>query len=546
MSEIDYADHVKRYLDEAGVRAEKVEERTFPGELWVIATVPREMLLLAQSTAGALENELNALSGEPEYPITVTFRTPPEITKKAEDSHRRGKLSNPAVDQLIQLLEARSRTSDALPSLKYNEDPRAGLTAIGASRHHIIYGRRGVGKTALMLEAKRISERDGHVTVWLNAHTFRQAGPAGAFLFVAEAVTTALIKHAGSSQSENFSRLRSLNDAIARIRKEGAPSGEAVTSILPDLNTALRPILREELIRLFVYIDDFYLFPIADQPRLLDYITGMLRDCNGWLKLASIERLTRPFEPSSKLGIEIPHDASKIDLDLTLEDPSSTQRFLESVLSDYTIAAGLRKPSSLAGREALGRLALASGGVPRDYLNLFASAIVVARENRADPQEVGKEDVSGAARRSAQSKKRDLEQDVSSQNSEALLTGLERLSKNVQSHGYTFFRVDIEQKSRPGYEILAQLVDLRFAHLIQASLSDQHKGGVKYEVYMLDLSEFSDVRLKRGLHVLDLESGQWSLRQTGAARSMKKLKGTQVRDELRQSPLVDVNELVDE
>lgn len=84
------------------------------------------------------------------------------------------------------------------------------------------------------------------------------------------------------------------------------------------------------------------------------------------------------------------------------------------------------------------------------------------------------------------------------------------------------------------------IVDLRFAHVVQASLSDQHKSGVRYEAYVLDLSEYSDVRLKRGLHVLDLEDGRWTLRLTGQARFKQSLTGELLRDQLRQSPIVDI------
>ncbi|MET8382346.1 hypothetical protein ABZV14_04985 [Streptosporangium canum] len=543
MSDTSYIAFVKRSLAEAGIATEKVEERLFPGELWLIAFVARESLLLAQSMAGSIEEGLNSLSLDGDFSITVTFRAPPEPPTSSSSTTRRGKLASQQVDQLIQLLEARSRTSDALPSLRYIEDPRAGLAAVKTSRHHIIYGRRGVGKTALMLEAKRHAEGQGYVTAWLNAQIFRRTSPSAAFLVVAETVIDALLRHGGTSQSDAFAQLRQVNQTITQARETRLYTNIDVDNILANLNKALRPILREDLVRLYVYIDDFYFFPIAEQPLLLDYISAMLRDCNGWLKIASIERLTRPFEPSSKLGIEIPHDASKIDLDLTLEEPSSTQAFLESILVDYTTAAGITKLSHIAGKAALGRLALASGGVLRDYITLFASSIVVAREKRLDPQEVGKEDVSGAARKSADSKKRDLEQDAS-ENSGLLLSTLERLSAQVQGERHTFFRVDFNQKSHPGYEVLAQLVDLRFAHLIQANLSDQHKGGVKYEVYMLALSEFSDVRLKRGLYILDLENGEWSLRLTGKAKSIRKLRGTQFRDALRQAPLVDVDDLV--
>jgi hypothetical protein len=537
-----YADRITQTLNEAGISSTRIDERTFPGERWFIVWIAEDALTTAQSLAGSIEGELNSLVATEHESFVVTFRPNPEVEKGLASDKIQGPLSGTRVDQLIQLLEARSRTSDALPSLKYVEDPRASLAAIGASRHHLVYGRRGVGKTALLLEAKRLAERQGHVTIWLNAKPLRRLNAGSAFLVVAEAVLASLIKHAGTSQGESFARLKEASERVSNLRAKEGISESLVGEIFADLNRSLRAVLRESLVRLYLFIDDFYYFPLELQFQLLDYIAGMLSDCNAWLKVASIERLTRPFEPSSRMGLEVPHDASKIDLDVTLEDPGSAQKFLESVLSNYMATAGINGPSSIARDTALGRLVLGSGGVPRDYLNLFASSIVSAR-SRPKAREIGKEDVSDAAGRAARGKKRDLEQDVSSETSGALLAALEGLSGRVKSAGYTYFRIDISQKYHPFYEVLAKLVDLRFAHLIQSSLSDQHKAGVKYEVYILDLSEFTDVRLKRGLHVLDLENGHWTYRQSGKAGTTKKLTGTLFRDQLRQAPIIDLEEL---
>ncbi|MEU7098574.1 ATP-binding protein [Streptomyces longwoodensis] len=518
----------------------RVEERSFPGERWFLVWVDEDSIAAAQSLAGAIEQELNSVHDTENESLAVTFRPHRADVEKPMTSMPKSALASSKVDQLIQLLEARSRTSDALPSLKYMEDPRASLAAIGASRHHLVYGRRGVGKTALLLEAKRLAEREGHVTAWMNAHTLRLMDPSAAFLLIAETVLTSLVQHAGTSQGDSFARLKNLSEKITSLRAAEGDAGLGKT--IADLNTGLRTVLRAGIVRLYLYLDDFYLFPISAQPHLLDYVTSMLRDCDGWLKVASIERLTRPFEPSSHIGIEIPHDASKIDLDVTLEDPEATQKFLESVLTNYTETVGIAKPSSITRSAALGRLILGSGGVPRDYLNLFASSIVAAR-SRTNAREVGQEDVADAAGKAARGKLRDLEQDVSADNADSLTSALEYLSSYVRGEGYTYFRVDVAQKSLPAYETLARLVDLRFAHLIQSTLSDQHRQGVKYEAYILDLSQYSDVRLKRGLHVLDLEDGKWTFRLSGKANTQKKLKSTLFRDELRRSPVLDLKEL---
>lgn len=540
MTKSDYESRIARVLNDAEIPIVRVEERSFPGETWFLVWVNEDSIAAAQSLAGAIEQELNAAHVVENQSVAVTFRPHRTDVEKPRASTQKGILASAKVDQLIQLLEARSRTSDALPSLKYMEDPRASLAAIGASRHHLVYGRRGVGKTALLLEAKRLAEKGGHVTTWMNAHTLRYLDTPAAFLVIAETVLNSLIHHAGTSQGDSFSRLKEVSEKVASLRGSGQPVDLGET--LAELNGALRAVLRADIVRLYLYLDDFYLFPLASQPRLLDCLAGMLRDCDGWLKIASIERLTRPFEPSSRMGIEIPHDASKIDLDVTLEDPAATQKFLESVLTNYTETVGIAKPSSMTRNAALGRLLLASGGVPRDYLNLFASSIVAAR-SRPNSREIGQEDVADAAGRASRGKLRDLEQDVSAESADTLISTLEYLSSFVRGEGYTYFRVDAAQKSHPAYESLARLVDLRFAHLIQATLSDQHRQGVKYESYILDLSQYSDVRLKRGLKVLDLEDGRWTLRQSGKANTLKKLKRTLFRDELRRSPIVDLESL---
>lgn len=542
----DHVTYVRHALRDANVQIDEhdIQERTFPGERWIIVLVPEENLILAQSLAGSIERGLNSAGYSDESPFTVVFRPRPQESKSQTAAVRGGLLFTPQVDQLIQLLEARSRTSDALPSLKYVEDPRSGLAAVGASRHQLIYGRRGVGKTALLLEAKRRADKNGEVTVWLNAHVFRSLDASFAFLYVAELVLTSLAKHGGSSQGESFSRIKAKSEKVSNLQAREHIEKRNLGKIITDLNAVLRQVLRQGLVRLNIYIDDFYLFPMATQPYLLDYLFAMLRDTDGWLKVASIERFTRPYEPSSRIGLEIPHDASKIDLDVTLEDASGAQDFLESVLSNYTTTAGIGRPSRIASSQAIGRLVLASGGVPRDYLNLFASSIVAARQARPQiAQKVGREDVAVAAGRAAESKKTDLEKDVDAAASDSLLSALENLSSIVRAEGYSFFRIDIAQKSERGYGILGQLVDLRFVHIVHTALSDQHKSGKRYEAYTLDLSEYTDVRLRRNIRVLDLEEGQWLTRISGQAKTEQKLTATQLRDQLRRSPLVDVESL---
>jgi len=540
---------VAEFLAGSDITIISTEHRSFPGERWLLVSVSPGQVAAAQGMAGQIEERLAAHSDARDEAFVVMFRPGNDHETSDEepqrrDSARRGRLYEQTVDQLVQLLEARSRTSVALPSLRYVEDPRASLSAVAAPRHHVIYGRRGVGKTALLLEAKRHAEKQGHISAWINAHSLRRLNAVQASSAILEEMLEALLRAAGSSVAPRIRGLADLQKAIREARASDDSATE-LGAVLPDLNRSLKAVLQPDLVRLYLFLDDFYLINSEHQPYVLDTVAGALRDCDGWIKVASIERLSRIFEPSSRLGLEAPHDVSRIDLDVTLEDPAAAQRFLESVLQNYLESSGIPSPRRIAKRAALGRLVLASGGVPRDYLSLVASSIIVARDARPLAREIGREDVAVAAGQASQSKKRDLELDVTSEQSGELLAGLESLTTQVRGEGYTFFRVDLAAKSHRGYEVLGQLVDLRFAHLIHSALSDQHKAGVKYEGYALDLSEYSDVRLKRGLHVLDLEEGTWTWRLTGQERTYERLTGTQLRDRLRASPLVDVDRLLE-
>jgi hypothetical protein len=533
---------IRAQLEDAGLVAVAIEERKFPGETWHLVFVPPADLPAAQTLAGSIEMLLSTKEGD-DTTTSVVFRAREidEGSKPGSTPQATG-LAKPEVDNLIKLLEARSRTSDAVPSLRYMEDPRANLSTVATTRHQVVYGRRGVGKTAILLEARRQADATGHSTVWLNAHLFRGLPAEHAFLTVARAIFASLARDGGSSNNPLFAQLSEREVELKNALSSNETSPLAISTLLPLLNETLKGVLRPDLLRLYVYLDDFYLLPMGVQPQFLDYLAGMLRDTDGWIKVASIERLTKTYETSTHVGLEIPHDATKIDLDVTLEDPGAAQHFLEAVLDTYINTAGIKRVSAIAKTEALGRLVLASGGVPRDYLNLFSSSITVARANRRDAREIGREDVAQAAGQSARIKKRDLEQDVNRDYADSLIRAIGVLSDAVKGAGFGYFRVNIDQKSDEGYELLALLVDLRFAHLINASLSDNHKVGVRYEAYILDLSEWSDVRLKRNLNVLDLENGNWVYRLTGTKDSRRQLSGVQLRDRLRSSPVINVDD----
>lgn len=187
-------------------------------------------------------------------------------------------------------------------------------------------------------------------------------------------------------------------------------------------------------------------------------------------------------------------------------------------------------------------------GVPRDFLTLCAAAIQIARQ-RTNARQVGVQDVNNAAGRAAQIKLQELEEDAASAagRSQALLVALNKLRDFLLDEKHaTFLRIGFRDKeSRPDeYGLIQSLSDLRMLHIIHSSLSDAHEAGRRDEVYLLDLSQYSGSRLKRGLTVLDFQGSYLILRSPqGQPPPRKGETALQLLGLLRLGPLFELSRL---
>ena len=91
---------------------------------------------------------------------------------------------DPKATELANLLIARARTSERQPSLSYVPDTAQNILTAITPRHHLIFGRRGTGKTALMVEAKQRVESEGCLSYWINIHTHRGESANRIFVWI--------------------------------------------------------------------------------------------------------------------------------------------------------------------------------------------------------------------------------------------------------------------------------------------------------------------------------------------------------------------------
>jgi hypothetical protein len=499
---------VREAFSHAGVDLLDLSVREYPDETIFVVIVEEEDVGVA-AVVGNSADETLAAAG---FKAFVTVRRAEPAQARLRPSSTEGVHDDRATD-LVRLIAARSRTSEVQPSLHYVRDVAANISAATAARHHLIFGRRGAGKTALMVEARRVVADDGHLTIWQNLQTLRHESVGRIYYTIVERVCDVIaVFYRDSRLTPRVSVLAAeLQTRLARALVEDDVSEQDARRLVPEVQRLIQRFLESAGTRLYIFLDDFYFLARAEQPQLLDLLHGSVRDADAWLKVASIRHLTRWFQSDPPTGLQTGHDAALLDLDVTLQDPRRAKEFLETVLSNYARHAGVRRLSHLFAGGALDRLLLASGAVPRDYLTLGAGALARAQA-RSSARLVGTQDVNQAAGDAAQAKIQELEEDLAADHGSAAST-LEALALLkvfcLEEKRSTYFRVDLRDKdSRPEqYGALTSLLEVRLAHLIDPSVSDQRRAGERAEVFMLDLSQFAGARLKQGIRVLDLERG---------------------------------------
>lgn len=501
----------------AGIEPNAIEEKEYPEETIYVVYVDADELPAAVVIGNSLDRELEAAGLRA---FVVTRKSADAVTPQGRRPLTLG-VKDERATQLSQLITARSRTSEAQPALSYVRDSSANLASATAPRHTLIFGRRGAGKTALMLEAKRLTEADGDRVLWFNLQTHRWDPVLRVFLYWVRELCDLVI--VGSSHNVSQARVwaSDLSGAVDSLLAGSDVDKTAAQRVLPLVQRMMKRFHRVEGHRTFVYLDDFYFVATADQPLLLDLMHSALRDCDVWLKIASIKHLTRWYQTDPMLGLQTGHDAAVIDIDVTLQEPLRAKQFLEEILRRFAREAGVRSITTVVSPAALDRLVLASGAVPRDYLVLTANAVAHA-QTRAKSRLVGVQDVNQAAGDAGQVKVRELEDDVAANSGSAarILAGLSSLRRFcLDEEKFTYFRVDVRDKERHAsqYDLLVSLADLRLCHLVDPSVSATHAAGERSEVYMLDLSQFSGMRLKQNIRVLDLSGGLIVSKQTGVA-----------------------------
>lgn len=474
-----------------------------------------------------------------------------------------GRLAAPDVDALKNLILNSFRVRE-------NQNPvyvdlGGNLDRISAPQHQVIFGRRGSGKSCLFIHFLKSHEKDRVPPIYVLSDEFKRLTFPDVLIRLLIKIMDGIPtkgrwwKRILCMRTPTERRAKQLRTLLDMAEEADVTSGEKLTrkdanhvkaaeaglgvhtSLESSSEHSRSSSFRERKIETLerhlrdykdaiqaslktwgqsevaVLIDDFYLFPRDKQADIVDYLHRLLRDTNLYLKIGTIRhRTTLLRNDRQTIGVELGQDVEAISLDRTFEDLDATQSFLLQMLRKLAERERISDIDAFFNPEALQALTLASGGVPRDFLNIFVQAIDVARARQLPRWLTPKLVYGGAGRISYTQKLRNLKEDAGVDVDGLERTFVDLLKFCLSESKKTAFLIsqDDAQTHRTAHSLIQQLMDLKLIHVVEPDTSAASGRTGRFEAYTLDFALFNEPR-RRGIEIVEFWKRDESRRRLG-------------------------------
>lgn len=357
---------------------------------------------------------------------------------------------------------------------------------IYSDANHIVFGRRGAGKSSLILYAANKAKNDSVPFVWIALQQYRGRKD----LQVIPQILYEIVDAVGEYEQGDSARIQRLKERVGKLEDKGLElTSEEIDIFLPVFSRDLLAFVKEKS-KLFVFFDDLHLVDLELQPYLLSTIYSFARGNDIFLKIATIENLSKLFSERTQEGLQTPGDAQVIRLDHSLVDPSAALKHIKTILNSYVAYVGIPSIASLCGKNVIERLIWVSAGVPRDAIYIFNNSITKAIAQGR--KEVAVMDVNMAAAESLTEKEKNLSEDISGEQNDVktLIDDIRKYCiKDIKQNA---FLIHIEPNNSK-YQLIKRISDLRLIHVLHPGITPE-KAGEKYEAYLLDYAYYTGFR----------------------------------------------------
>jgi hypothetical protein len=382
---------------------------------------------------------------------------------------------------------------------RYTKSVSNAEAQITAAANHIVFGRRGAGKSSLLLYAMRTRDRNRQPSAWVDMQVFGKRNDIKVFIDLLMEVLSQL--RATLATQPQYS---SIVGALERLRLMKTVDENDVRLLLPEVRSLLASFQSAGR-DLFIFLDDLHVLATELQPKLLGFIYSITRGNGIFLKLSSIETLTNTWDTASQTGLQVPHDAQTINLDYNLTMPDRAAKHIESILDAHAKYCGLPSVRFLCtSSDVLSRLVWVSAGVPRDALNVFAQAMTKGAATGGS--RVSVTNINLAASEMVGQKLRELDLDVPEADVETSLSGVLEKIKDfcIKQQRKNAFLVELRGDTEL-YHQIQKLVDLRLLHVISEGIT-VGEAGRKYLALILDYGFYTGIRAAQSVDLFNRQT----------------------------------------
>lgn len=359
---------------------------------------------------------------------------------------------------------------------------------LDAQGNHVVFGRRGSGKSSLMLFVLQRRLDSGLLSVWVGMQAYERRKGLGVVLDVLTEIVDSLEK-AGLL----LTGVSGLQQRLAEKRESSHNvTEEEIRKLVPDFRAVVRSLV-EQRGAVSLFLDDFHLVERSVQPLILSIIYSCTRGEGVSVKVSGIENLTRLRDENG--GWQVPGDCQVIRLDYNLTQPEKARQHIASILSRHAEYSGLGSIDSVCPRSAVDRLVWVAAGVPRDAIYVFLQGLTKAR--LAGRPYIAITDVNQAAAETVDEKMTSLRTDVGEGASE-YVSLLDRIKEFcLREHKQNAFLTRIDDTNAI-YQQIRTLIDLRFLHVLSPSLTPS-QAGQRYVALLLDYGLYVQMRAPKSV-----------------------------------------------
>ncbi|MBI2271701.1 MAG: hypothetical protein HYU69_15265 [Bacteroidetes bacterium] len=304
---------------------------------------------------------------------------------------------------------------------------------------------------------------------------------------------------ANSSESE-------INE-IEVAKKVNRNKLESIKNSIPQLKKSIKKIQGYSPAKhILIIFDDFYFLKKSSQMFFVDFFHRLTKDTNLFIKIATIRHRSKLYSPmdGSYVGTELGHDIHEIDLDYNLDRFEELKSFMRSLIGECSSLSKAKvNIDDLFSGGGFTQLCLASGGVPRDFLTLFVK--VSNNYDSVVSRKISKTNITESAIQNMSSKYSYLKTD-SAEDKEILEIYLdfikEQIIRGKKTNMFLISNSDIDQYPQVK-QAIKELVDLRMLHLVDPNTSASGgTGGQRFTAYMVDIGLYPTA-MQQGFTQLD-------------------------------------------